>query len=1012
MRALFVASGVCAAMLAVADETYNVNSGDTFKITEARTGDENTTITKMGPGTLQTNVAWPNFTGNLVLESGVMRQNIEGSMMNAAAKLTINPGATFDLGGDVNQSDNLVNADRIVNRFSVDVQGTGYNNTGAIDNTSPNATGNVRQCGAFSHECRFNLLGDTLLRATYRWGLANNATMYLNGWNLDKDGSDMFGVNNSTVYYNGNETVTVKAGTWNSEGGVKYVQDGDGTGAGFVFKNGAKAQFQSASQPFTLPLSMEGGSTLYFHNSGKNQGQVNGPVTLGSGTVYVDANYNNNNHYGTINGQITGSGLLYKQGDGVVTITNPDNDYTGGTTVASGVLAFSNASALPLTGNITQSGNGVLAVDLSGWTGTEFSSLLNYGNLSGMVSLYNDDTTTPVTFSEDVSSDTIGIGKYGAGKVITTGNFTLTSSTIKVSEGEWAINGGSVALPDVADAYIGDRANKDYKGVLSIQNASLSLPIPAANNSASKAFRIGQNANSSGVLVVGEGASVTGRFIIAENQYGNGAIIQNGGEMYLAGGRGNDASLGANGFCYIELNNGVFNVPGFNALAPNPLGRAVMIQNGGTVTNSVRNGIYEGGLMVSRGGRAHYYMCGGEFKAVNHDLEMLRGTGTNPAVGVFTVDDQGYAELNTLKIGTSVNASATYTGMLNLIGGGTLNFYQLYCHDNTTVQNAHVYVNFNGGVMKARRNNNTLFTTASGRTPDAVVAYENDAIIDTNGNTVDFNQPIVAPSGKGISEITLDAPLTGYIGAPYVDITDGDGVGASAVAVFDYESGTVSGVKITSPGMGYTSVPTVKLVGGKPTGSNSMASVNASATIADNVSGGVVKRGAGTLKLSCANTFAGAVTVEQGTLDLANAAAYPNGCDLKMKGGVLSGSVQTTIAAGELTSAGGKVEVGLSVTGVKADAMSANYTVLAKSPAAIASMTVENIADFGDTSKVLLASYEPIPMPGSTSGLDLPKHSWTLRTRAETFVDPATGGTVSGYVLKVFDLKGLWILVR
>ena len=55
---------------------------------------------------------------------------------------------------------------------------------------------------------------------------------------------------------------------------------------------------------------------------------------------------------------------------------------------------------------------------------------------------------------------------------------------------------------------------------------------------------------------------------------------------------------------------------------------------------------------------------------------------------------------------------------------------------------------------------------------------------------------------------------TGFIDTPYVQVTGGDGTGASAVAVIDYTTGNLTGIRLTNPGTGYTIAPTFTLVGG------------------------------------------------------------------------------------------------------------------------------------------------------------------------------------------------------
>ena len=212
------------------------------------------------------------------------------------------------------------------------------------------------------------------------------------------------------------------------------------------------------------------------------------------------------------------------------------------------------------------------------------------------------------------------------------------------------------------------------------------------------------------------------------------------------------------------------------------------------------------------------------------------------------------------------------TSIVNLNGGDL----QIYGLIRTTAGGTNpLLLNFDGGTLRYAGNATTNPTNASflANVLTGATIYGGGATIDDNGGTITIAQPLLAPTGNGITSIALGTAGSGYVAPPVVTISGGGGTGATAVATVDTTVGSatygqITGFTVTNRGTGYTSAPTITLSGGGGTaGSAGAATLAANAT-----TGGLTKNGDGTLILSGANTFGGPITITAGTLNFGNTA--------------------------------------------------------------------------------------------------------------------------------------------
>ncbi len=242
--------------------------------------------------------------------------------------------------------------------------------------------------------------------------------------------------------------------------------------------------------------------------------------------------------------------------------------------------------------------------------------------------------------------------------------------------------------------------------------------------------------------------------------------------------------------------------------------------------------------------------------------------------GILNLSGTGVFECRNADIPLGNNNYNT-SGIVNLGTGGTLKTTGMYKGGAAVVGQ----LNFHGGTLTATASRTDFLDRNFNAAVDAYV-YSEGGTIDTNGNDIVITQPLAAPTGNGLSSVTV-LPVTTdwrnweYRCPPVVTISpapgDTTGQGATGYAVLDgYQ---IASIVITNPGVNYTLPPIISLQGGKfqewdqigPT----QTPPNLLTAIAPNSdTGGITKMGDGILALAAVNTFTGTTTIEGGTLAL------------------------------------------------------------------------------------------------------------------------------------------------
>jgi len=623
---------------------------------------------------------------------------------------------------------------------------------------------------------------------------------------------------------------------------------------GVVFDSSASS-FTIGSSSSTLTLS--GFGTGVTNNSGVVQ-MLNVPVVMSTPQTFDAASGGI-----VLGGMVSGTNSLTTIGANYTLWLNASNTYTGGTFITNGTLSISNAYALGSTGTIDFTGNSTL--QWNNGVSTDLSSRLQ---INDGVNATLDTTTNNVTLASALTW-----GSLKTGTLTKAGSGVLTLSGINSYSGSATVAGGTLSLT----------------GPTTLVGQNLT---------------VGSLSSVSAVAKISTNATINSLFI--------GTTAGTAGATYITGGTvTNTASasginFAVDGYGYLNISGGTLAGPPFwqggylNGSHPNGVG--IITQTGGTFnqTGSTPSPFVMGGLN-NDGGIGVYNQTGGSLNVIGG---VSGSSGAYIASGWDTSSAYGRGEFN-FSGGTATAAGFYFkggvTGVLNLLGGTlAVNTVATLTTFNNT--NAIGYVNFNGGTLQALTNGALINLIAAGVTNNLII-YSGGATINTGTNNVSIVNPIKAPSASGVSGIALINGGTGYIGEPYVQLTGGDGFGATARAQINLAIGTVTNIIITSPGTGYTVAPTAALLGGGATVNATLGTV----ALASNIGGGLTKTGTGTLTLlSAANTYVGATTISNGTLQVDGSLAA--GSAVTVVGGTLSGvgtiNGATAVNAGAYLAAG------------------------------------------------------------------------------------------------------------
>lgn len=686
--------------------------------------------------------------------------------------------------------------------------------------------------------------------------------------------------------------------------------------------------------------------TVYPDHSDENGRNLTGAISIADGKTLTVTPYTDTGDKGVwafnFRGTITGGGNLAfgtteEQANGSVYLWNT-NAYAGTTTVngqpefkvyactvgaipAGSALSVNGGQLIPTfarteDGSVTWSGEDLLA----------FYRKLGSDAIRPRVDFVPDAdgvTMTPAqvaaAFPGGVTWGATGAGAGGYtltgpytaeapldiawsnGTLRLTGPDTITLGSAQVAPGKQPIDKPSTLMLDGASVVFGedglnigsrrqDATRDSGYARLVVSNSTLSCSVEEVSSDIfNGTLFIGRNAY--GTLEVEDGAVISNRLVVGggggkdaptSKGAGRGVVLQRGGRVFT---RGTSASVaytsnvGGTGEGYYELSGGELKTSGYFGIGNYHHG--TFLQLGGMATFGP---FY---LAYANGGNGHYTLLGGTTKCTS-TVYLTGGTSGEGFLTVsgpqshFDCSDASYSRI-------ALNGKNNYPlrTTINVNDEGVLTVSGFYAGQTSTLELPFI-LNFNGGVLRhaAVYNNPSIFWFSNTKATPKVVVYEKGIVLDSNGtNITTAAAAITAEKTGGIRSIDLAAPVEDCYLPPEVYITSDTGFGASATALIDSRTHTLTNILVTSHGWGYTAEnTTVALRYGRGT-PISDAAYAVTPTFGDNDVGGFTKRGEGKVTVKNANAWEKWTRIEGGTLLIGEAGAVPNGTALTLSNG-------------------------------------------------------------------------------------------------------------------------------
>lgn len=923
-----------------------------------------------GAGTRTLAGSAEGFAGTFRLAGGVTRIKNAAALGGPATTLVVTNGAALDLSGGLEGTtfNNLVLGTKSIFLAGDGPDGLGALRPEAFDPAAGGEAGATNQGWNVISGARLTLMGDATIGSPgqTRWNI-KDTVFDQQGHTLTFANKGRIGLFESTVTNAG--PVVLAAHEKGEEGGLCFgaALFGAADAPPITAHGGTHFTWQSA-QSFAQvrPLEILGATTFYnfhaYNNTVADTGYNGwaGPVRLVDADARLTLHvYNQSARALRLDGPVSGAGGLRMNGSGRYYVMNPTNTFSGALDCSGtnwGVWEFGWAGSIPDYSKATF-GTGVVALasdDTNRWPMAAFAKFMNEAHfLDGKTSVGFDTTfgdqrlvldNLVVTNTAYDAIRNLGPGRLvvegpgifpGALKLDVTGVVEVTGAahvaltnrgdqmTLRPRPDGWTSllhfrGAADVEMPS-ASYYVG-AWNTNYCAQVRIEGSRLYNPALLGAPCQAGQLVVGA-VRSQGVVEIAGDASVVSNRVVLGLDGGVGALCLRGGALVdlgpVSSAYGNVGESG--GYGYLEQTGGTLDFVrshrvGFRAHAQNGPAYGVVALLGGRAASVPWTGETVSSLNLGvDGAHGHLYLKGGSLEAQGGLSFGEHNAGHRDGFGTVTLED-GASLLQHAPL--MMGVSPAYTAVLNLNGG----VLEATCVCKAFVWEAGSpseadgswagskgYVNFNGGTLRLRDvAQERVF--ASDQNPrcalDRITVFAGGATLDTNGRDRTLGTPLQAPEGNGVVALDTTGILgRDWIAPPYIEIENEEGsagFGATVYADFDSAARRVTGVRVVSPGCRYTKARAVVRYGIHACFTNAV-------TLGASPSGGLTKTGAGTLTLACANTFAGAVAVEGGTLKVAADGALPAKAPVSVAPGATLDLNGRALAATALGTTGGAV---------------------------------------------------------------------------------------------------------